>query len=391
MINDKNIEIFINNKYNELLTPNLIGHISKYLPYYKEVENQQLQYLFAYFHYQFNVLFKFMNQKLYNRHYNASESRELLKLIQDEEEIIDALQNYKNQYKLINTYAEIIQICKDFLSTSGGSHIPEDFEQIKTIEIGSIFQSKISISCRGNNFKLKLVGEGSYAHVYKFKDEYYDTIFAVKKAKASLDAQELERFRREFESMKKLNSPYILRVYSFNADDNSYIMEYADATLFDYITKNNTKLSINKRIGFIKQIFKAFEYINDSIGLHRDISAKNILIQRYDGDIDVIKISDFGLIKLKESELTSINTEFKGSLNDPKLNIVGGFKNYDGHHETYALTRLVYFVMTGKIIIDKSFINEDFKHFIEIGISDDTSLRYQSVEEMKNKFNLIKF
>ena len=199
------------------------------------------------------------------------------------------------------------------------------------------------------------------------------------------------RFKLEFEIMKKANSPYILEVYNYNKDDNSYIMEYANITLFKYIEQNNTKLNLSERIGIINQIFKAFEYIHQNIGLHRDISTTNILLKIYDNDLLVVKISDFGLIKLKNSTLTSDNTDFKGSLNDPKLNIVGGFKNYSIEHETYALTRLIYFIVIGKTIIDNKFRNKDFESFIQNGISDDLARRYKNIQEMKIVFNKIKF
>lgn len=114
-------------------------------------------------------------------------------------------------------------------------------------------------------------------------------------------------------------------------------------------------------------------------------------MKEYDNDLLVIKVSDFGLVKLKQSTLTSDNTDFKGSLNDPKLNIVGGFKNYVIEHETYALTRLIYFIITGRITIDTKFDNKDFELFIQNGISDDLSIRHKTIKEMKNVFNSIKF
>ena len=60
--------------------------------------------------------------------------------------------------------------------------------------------------------------------------------------------------------MKKANSPYILEVYNYNKDDNSYIMEYVDITLFKFIEQNNRKLNLSKRLGIINQVFRAFEY-----------------------------------------------------------------------------------------------------------------------------------
>ena len=50
--------------------------------------------------------------------------------------------------------------------------------------------------------------------------------------------------------------------------------------------------------------------------------------------------------------LTTVNTEFKGYFNDPAL-VVEGFNTYGIVHETYALTRVIYFVMTGKLILKK--------------------------------------
>ncbi len=78
-------------------------------------------------------------------------------------------------------------------------------------------------------------------------------------------------------------------------------------------------------------------------------------------------------------------------MNDPKLDIVGGFKNYEIYHETYALTRLVYFILTGKIRIDKSFQNEQLKKFIINGVSDNFNDRYKSVKEMQKAFNELVF
>lgn len=151
--------------------------------------------------------------------------------------------------------------------------------------------------------------------------------------------------------MKKLSSPYVVEVYRFHAEKHEYIMEYVDETLFKYISNNNTKLTHSERKNIVLQILKAFKYIHSQGLLHRDISLTNILIKKYES-LNVVKIADFGLVKTEDSNLTSEHTEFKGSLNDHDLE-VHGFKNYKITHETYALTRLIYFVMTGRTKVDK--------------------------------------
>src|SRR5690625_1468521 len=165
--------------------------------------------------------------------------------------------------------------------------------------------------------------------------------FVVKRAKKSLNDKEIVRFQREYNAMKEFKSPYIVEVFSYNENKNEYYMEYMDTTLDKYIQENNTKLSTSKRIGIVRQILRAFQYIHSKGIYHRDISLKNILVKNYD-DVDVIKIADFGLIKTPESQLTSMSTEFKGYFNDPSL-ITDGFHTYNIYHETYTLSRIIIF------------------------------------------------
>ena len=102
---------------------------------------------------------------------------------------------------------------------------------------------------------------------------------------------------------------------------------------------------------------------------------------------DIIKISDFGLVKEKDSNLTSTDSDIKGSLNDSNLAVIG-FKNYSIEYETYTLTRLILFVMTGKTNLEK-ITNEKIKKFVSKGISGNISERYKSIDEMVIAFKEI--
>ena len=227
---------------------------------------------------------------------------------------------------------------------------------------------------------MRQIGEGSYATVFKCYDYFYETHFALKRAKRDLNDKDLERFKQEFNYTRELNSPYIIKVFKFDASNNEYIMEYVDKTLYGYINENNTKLPIEQRVSIIKQILKGFEYIHSKGYLHRDISASNILIKKYD-DVIVAKISDLGLLKVPDSQLTSLNTEVKGVLNDPSL-VHEGFGNYKIIHETYALTKLIYFILTGKSNI-RIIKDSNLRAFVEKGISDNKDDRYSSIAEMR--------
>lgn len=69
--------------------------------------------------------------------------------------------------------------------------------------------------------------------------------------------KDLDRFYLEFKVMEELKSPYVLEVYSMDETKNEYIMEYADCTLFDFIQKNNQKLTFEE-----SYVFKLLKDLN---------------------------------------------------------------------------------------------------------------------------------
>ncbi|XVJ52241.1 MAG: protein kinase family protein [Vampirovibrio sp.] len=325
-----------------------------FVQFYTNFDLQNLISILSTLHSKLINLFKDMNGRLPSgengAHFWADHSRNLIDTIDRIQTLQSKLKNTEHAFKIEDYNNKIIEQCNNFLKLSGGSKIPAHMEKIELYYAEPLFIKNDGIEIKSPNttFKQNLVpvGEGSYAKVYKYFDSFYDKTFGVKRASKSLTENELARFKQEFEVMRSLKSPYILEVYKYFNDDPQYIMEYMDHTLEDYIKSNNTTISISQRRTIVIQILKAFKYLDKKNYLHRDISPNNILIKTYE-DILVVKISDFGLVKIPDSNLTSVNTDFKGSFNDPNLRFEG-FNKYDIKHETYALTRLIYFIMTGK-------------------------------------------
>ncbi len=226
---------------------------------------------------------------------------------------------------------------------------------------------------------MKPLGEGSYAKVFRFTDEFYQKEFVLKRAKSDLNEKELVRFKREFEQMKILHSPYIVEVYTYNDKTHEYIMEFMDLTLEKFINKNNSKLSLQIRKNIILQLLRAYGYLHSKNIFHRDVSFRNVLLKQYD-DVLIVKMSDFGLVKIQSSDLTSENTEFKGSLNDPALKVIG-FDKYELTHEIYAITLLFAYILTGKT--NWANITEPtIKSFIEKGTNPDNKKRFKTLNEL---------
>ena len=387
-----NIENYIESQYRELLSCSQIN--AEYSDLYKSFRNQKLREILMTLHHDLVGLFRTMNERLptgeHEAHFWAEPSRDLIKRIEIIFSLVSSLKETPLAFQIDPYYLDLLTRCRDFLSSSGGSSLPPNMAKVELYYTLPIFLplSSITISHKQHDFTfdLKLIGSGSYANVHKYKDTFYNRPFILKRAKKELTDKEVARFKREFDVMNDLSSPYILEVYCYNPDKNEYIMEYMDYTLDGYIAAHNSTLTIIQRKGIAQQILRAFDYLHSKGHLHRDISPKNILIKEYD-DTLVVKLSDFGLVKIPDSTLTTVNTEFKGYFNDPAL-VVEGFNTYGIVHETYALTRVIYFVMTGKTNTEK-ITNQNLRAFVEKGLNPDKIKRFQNIRDMISAFKAI--
>lgn len=379
-----NIELFLNQKYDACRHNEPI----RTRDLYENIPHTKLKDIFSIVHQEINALLKFLFSKAKsNHHYNAHESRQLLFYIGLIKDLEYQLKNTELSFEINEDYINFLAYCETFMVESNGSEIPLDFKPIQLIEYDPIFSMKKMVSVPSintmANYPIKLIGEGSYAKVFKYKDEFYQKFFVIKRANNDLNSKEKERFKKEYEVMKELSSPYVIEVYRFDDEKMEYYMECADETLYDFIQRNNTKLTSGERKNLGLQILRGFKYISSKNYLHRDISFKNILIFNYE-DTKVIKISDFGLVKDKQSKLTSFGSEVKGTLNDGNLAIIG-FGNYSIEYETFALTRLLLFVLTGKYNLER-ISDERVKQFVLKGVSPKLEDRYQSIEEITQAF-----
>jgi len=237
-----------------------------------------------------------------------------------------------------------------------------------------------TIEERLNSFDMKLIGEGSYASVYKYKDTLYNCFFAMKKLKKATTEKEKERFRHEFELLSKYDHPNILKAYRYIDSKDSYIMEYCDYTLKQYFDKKGNLIENDKRKDIALQFLNALKILHNDELLHRDISYNNILIKQYNCDKITIKISDFGLIKEKNSDLTSIGTSIKGTIIDDTL---GSFKDYNLKNEIYSIGIILFYIFTGKQNLEN--YNDSDKKLLNIinrCIDRNHNNRYNSVDEI---------
>lgn len=140
-----------------------------------------------------------------------------------------------------------------------------------------------------------------------FKGERVDGEFrhqvAVKLIKKGFGSEKIvQRFKMEREILANLPHPNIARLHDGGVlkDGTPYlIMEYIDGIPIDRYC-NEQKLTVNQRLELFKKICSAVQYAHSKLVVHRDLKPDNIYVNS-DG---VVKILDFGVAKLLDTELT---------------------------------------------------------------------------------------
>jgi tRNA A-37 threonylcarbamoyl transferase component Bud32 len=313
------------------------------------LDDEQFGGVFASLHERLNEHFVAINDRARStRHYWADNSRELIALIDELAETVGTLRRAGFDVSFREDYNAAVLRCKSWLSSSGGSAVPEDFEPIEIVKYEPVFvraETTVQLKKRNATVKLQLIGEGSYVHVFSFVDPDYGFKIAVKRAKKGLDERDLYRFRQEFHILKRLSFPYIVEVYRYDESRDEYKMEFCDETLRNYIRKRNSSLRFATRKRIALQFLYGISYIHDQKLLHRDLSLQNVLLKVYGSKAVLVKLSDFGLAKNYASDFTRTKTEMRGTIRDPML---ASFKEYNVLNEVYSIGWVLSYIFTGK-------------------------------------------
>jgi tRNA A-37 threonylcarbamoyl transferase component Bud32 len=344
-------------------------------------DDARFGHVFASLHQRLNEHFDSINDRAKStRHYWAESSRDMLALIDELDDALGSLKAAGFEVVFTDGYRGAVDRCKPWLSRSGGSAVPEDFEQIPLIKFEPVFirpETTVRLKKRQLAAPLKMVGQGSYAIVYSFTDPDYGIKFAVKRAKKGLDERDLHRFKREFETLKRLRHPYIVEVYRYDETRNEYMMEYCDETLRSYIARRNGELPPASRKRIALQFLYAINYIHHKKMLHRDVSLQNVMLKVYGDGAVLVKLSDFGLVKDHASDFTRTGTDMRGTIRDPSLS---SFKDYDVPNEICSLGFVLSYIFTGREALKSG--DDEVGRIVQKCAANDTAQRYQRVTDL---------
>jgi serine/threonine-protein kinase len=197
--------------------------------------------------------------------------------------------------------------------------------------------------------------------VYKAEDVLLGGVIVAIKflAQTLLTRKMRDRFRSEARTCALLStkSMHIVRVMDYGVDDQEvpyYVMEYLQGNSFsDIISMQN--LPLPRFLSLARQICAGIQCAHQGITIdgttypiiHRDIKPSNILVTQAPGFGELVKILDFGISKLLQTD-GSQTSSYMGTLAYSSPEQMEG-RELDSRSDIYSLGVLLFEMLTGKM------------------------------------------
>lgn len=145
---------------------------------------------------------------------------------------------------------------------------------------------------------VKCLGMGGMGGVFKAIDQVLNREVAIKVMLSSLGANEefLQTFRKEAQSVAKLNHPNIAQIYSFGEEKGQpyIVMELVKGSSLSGMMQGGKKIDSTIAMGIGRQIAQALKHASENGVIHGDVKPENILLD----DKGNAKLVDFGIAAL---------------------------------------------------------------------------------------------
>ncbi len=208
---------------------------------------------------------------------------------------------------------------------------------------------------------LEQIGEGGMANVYLARHDLMKRPAAVKVLKLTRTSDEMiARFQREVQLASSLAHPNIVEIYDYGQARGSqlyYAMEYLDGLTLGEIIARGPSLPVARTVHLLRQVCAALAEAHGKGLVHRDIKPENIMVCRYGGIFDHVKILDFGLVKQVSEKHSRDLTRGLRILGTPLYMAPERLRDpadVDARVDIYAVGAVAFLMLTGRKLFESS-------------------------------------
>ena len=205
-----------------------------------------------------------------------------------------------------------------------------------------------------------VLGSGGMGTVYLAQHTHMRKRVALKMlhAETSQVPELVARFEREAVAMSRAEHPNIATATDFGRAENGaffLVLEYIEGYSLREALKTGP-MEVRRVAHIARQIISALERSHELGIIHRDLKPENIMLVPRQGDVDYVKILDFGLAKLAPETL-EVEGESPGQAITRHGSVFGTPRymapeqcvgeDVDGRADLYALGLILYEALTG--------------------------------------------
>jgi len=208
---------------------------------------------------------------------------------------------------------------------------------------------------------LKKIGEGGMGSVYIATQQSIDRKVAIKVllGKLAEDTTAVARFEQEAKAISKMQHPNTVTIYDFgrtegtdeDEDERLYIvMEYLKGRTLTQLLRAHKVLPAPRACKIIRQVCASLADAHATGIIHRDLKPDNIFLTEVGGDPDWVKVLDFGVAKLADSESAGNLTQTGMIFGTPKYMSPEQAEGrpIDYRADIYALGVVLYELLVGR-------------------------------------------
>jgi len=203
---------------------------------------------------------------------------------------------------------------------------------------------------------LRRLGGGGMGEVWSAWHEVLKREVAIKLMKPSIasDPTAIARFEREVRATSELSHPHTIRIFDYGTTEDArwyYVMELVEGVTLLQILERGGPLEPKRAARLVAQAARALAEAHDRGIVHRDMKPENVLVARYAGESDFVKVLDFGIAKIvagaaKDATLTGDGV-LVGTPVYMSPEALSGAKA-EGRGDIYALGAVLYLLLCGR-------------------------------------------
>jgi serine/threonine-protein kinase len=204
---------------------------------------------------------------------------------------------------------------------------------------------------------IEKVGAGGMGEVWRAKHGRLSRMVAIKIAHpehVATDAQK-QRFLAEAKATSRVRSPHTVELYDYGTTRDGrhyYAMELLDGENLHQLVVRDGPQDQDRVLRILTQAARALDEVHRAGLVHRDIKPSNIVLCQVGGEMDFVKVVDFGLVEpVRLNACAPESVSGSPAFLAPEL-VVGG--DLDGRVDVYALGCVGFYLLTGEHVFTGS-------------------------------------